>query len=176
MRAGDKAEFAKVILAFAELKGRQVSLPAIELYWVAMQDWELADFVAAAGHLLKTMAFMPTPKDFEDLRRAGRNTAGEAWDKAVSHAASSRYRKGPTGDDLIDQCVRMIGGYAAIAMCEEEKLHFLERRFCEHYATLEESHVVRAALPNIAKPDWLQLGVDSTRRQKSVVERIGSDE
>lgn len=150
MRADDKAEFAKVVLAFAELKGKQLSLPAVELYWFAMQDWDIEDFKMAAGHLLKTSEFMPVPKDFEDLKKAGRNTAGEAWDKAVGHAASSRYRKGPTGDDLIDQCVRMIGGYAAIAMCEEEKLHFLERRFVEHYATLEESHDVRASLPRIA--------------------------
>lgn len=170
MKPTDKAEFAKVVLAFAELKGKQLSLPAVDLYWLAMQDWTIEDFKAAAAHLLSTCEFMPTPKDFEDLRKAGRMTAGEAWDRAVGHAASSAYRQGPSGNEMIDQCVRMIGGYAAIAMCDEEKLHFLERRFTEHYATLEDSSDVRAALPQVAKPDWLQLGVDTARRRLELLE------
>jgi len=172
MKPSDKAEFAKVVLAFAELKGKQLSLPAVEMYWHAMQDWELEDFKAAAAHLLKTAEFMPVPKDFEDLRRAGRLTAGEAWDHAVSWAASSQYRRGPMGTEIIDQCVRMIGGYAAIAMCDEEKLHFLERRFVEHYETLEDSMAVREALPSIAKPDWLQLGVDRARKPKGLTHAL----
>jgi hypothetical protein len=151
MVEADKTDFVKVVMGFAELKGKQLSLPALELYWAALSDWDLIQFKAAAAHLLKTCEFMPTPKDFEDLRKAGRATAGEAFAIAVAHAASSAYRRGVTGVDLIDRCVRMIGGYGAIAICDEDKLHFLERRFVEHYGALEDAEEVRHALPAISQ-------------------------
>jgi hypothetical protein len=148
----ERAEFAKVVLGFAELKGKQLSLAAVDLYWHAMADWELAEFKSAAVHLLKSCEFMPTPKDFEDLRKAGRPTAGEAFAIALQHAASSAYRAGLLGDPLIDAAVRAIGGYVVIAMCEEDKLHYLARRFAEHYEKIQDSCEVRVALPEIAKP------------------------
>lgn len=144
-------------MGFAELKGKQLSLPAVELYWFAMQDWNLTDFRVAAGRLLKTCEFMPTPKDFEDLRQAGRMTAGEAWDIAVKHCSSSEYRKGPTGIALVDQCARILGGYAAIASQEVDRLQWLEKRFCEHYETIQESTETREALPQVTQSLSLRL-------------------
>lgn len=158
MNASDRAAFVKIVMGFAEVKGKQLSLPAVEFYWGAMQDWELADFQAAAHRLSKTMEFMPTPKHFEDLRKAGRDTAVESWARAVAHAASSRYRNGPLGDRRIDMLVTALGGYAAIAMCEEDKLHFLERRFCEHFENVEDADDTREAVPQIAeRPERLRL-------------------
>jgi hypothetical protein len=44
----------------------------------------------------------------------------------------------------------MIGGPNVIGMCDEDKLHFLERRFTEHYETLQDSEDVRESVPAIA--------------------------
>lgn len=154
MKPQDRKAFLEVVVGFAELKGKQLSAPALELYWNAMQTWSLEEFRKAAEHLLRSCEFMPVPKDFEDLRKAGRRTAGEAWALACSSTSSAYtptgYRGGTSGDALIDQCVHMIGGYSVIAMCDEAKLHFLERRFCEHYESLEDADDVREALPQIA--------------------------
>lgn len=157
MNAEDRISFAEVVIGFAELKGKQLSAPAIELYWNAMQHWTLADFRAAANHLLRTCEFMPTPKDFEDLRKAGRMTSGEAWLRAVACCTSARipggHQGGTSGDSLIDRAVRAIGGYGAIAMCDLDKLPFMERRFCEHYAEMEDVGDTRESVPQIAKED-----------------------
>lgn len=115
-----------------------------------MQGWDIADFRAAAIVVLKRSEYMPTPKTFEDLRLAGRPTAGEAWGAAVQHAALGRYRQQLLGDPLTDACVAMLGGYRALGQCEEDKLHFLERRFAEHYAAKQDAEDVRQALPQIA--------------------------
>ena len=72
MNAIDRKAFCEIVLGFAELKGKQLSAAAIELYWRSMQHWPLEDFRAAAQQLLRTCEFMPTPKDFEDLRRASK--------------------------------------------------------------------------------------------------------
>jgi DNA-binding Lrp family transcriptional regulator len=164
MKPTDKVDFAKVMAAMASHKGKTLSVMDHELWWGGMQDWTLADFQAAAIHLLKNAEFMPTMKSFEDLRKAGRMTAGEAWDIAVKHASSSAYRGGPLNDAKVDQCVRIIGGYEAIAQCDVSKLQFLERRFCEHYETIEDATDTRAAVPQIAeRPNWLNLRLDSAR-------------
>lgn len=168
MTPADRKEFAEVVMGFAELKSKQLSKAALTLYWNAMQHWELEDFKAAAEQLLRTSEYMPVPKDFEDLRKAGRPTAGEAWDKARRNCGSAIVSghvtsNGTCGDTLIDKAVRAIGGYGVIAMCDTEKLHFLERRFCEHYESIQDADDVREALPQIAG------GEDRRRLAKSAV-------
>lgn len=155
MKQTDKAEFAKIVLAFAELKGKALSLPAVELYWVAMQGWSLEDFKAAATRLLQTAQFMPTPFDFNQLRLAGRLTAGEAWSQAVEWVRAGTYTAPAKTQNavFIDRVVQAMGGWQVIAQCAEDKLTFLEKRFAEHYQDMLAATDTREALPQIALTD-----------------------
>jgi hypothetical protein len=181
MTRDDYEAFCEIVLGFAELKGRQLSAPALELYWRAMQHWSIEEFRAAAEQLLRTCEFFPTPKDFESLRKAGRPTAAEAWLKAVEASAGAiscgRVMTVRTcGDPLIDRAVRAIGGYGAIAMCDEDKLHFLERRFAEHYESIQDAEEVRAALPQLTGSDAVShsstFRVTGPRSAKDILGRI----
>lgn len=168
MTPADRKKFVEVVVGFAELKGKQLSAPALELYWRSMQHWDLADFLAAAEQLVRTSEFMPTPKNFEDLRKAGRPTAGESWAKAVAacgtcHSALGYTSGGTCGDPFVDRVVRAIGGYRAIAMCDSDKLHFLERRFAEHFETMQDAEDVREAVPQIAYSGHALSGPRSVR-------------
>lgn len=155
----DRKAFIEVVIGFAELKGKQLSAPALELYWRSLQHWTLQDFRAAAEQLLRTCEFMPLPKDFEDLRKAGRATAGEAW-AAVLQFARKSYSpnfpadptrlRGPLADPLVLRAVDAVGGWRAIAMSDEDSTHFIERRFCEHFESVQDSQDVRDAVPEIA--------------------------
>lgn len=155
MTPDDRKKFVEVVLGFAELKGKQLSAPALELYWRSMQHWPLENFLSAAEQLVRTSEFMPTPKEFEDLRKAGRRTAGEAWALALEHARHSH--NGPClngsatpDDELLIRAVRAIGGFRSIAMSDVDKTPFLERRFCEHYEAMQDAEDVREAVPQIA--------------------------
>jgi hypothetical protein len=150
----DRRKFIEVVLGFAELKGKKLSTPALELYWRAMQDWCIEDFQSAAAVLLKTAKYMPTPSDFEALRKAAvRMTAGEAWLTVLELTRTAQYRSGHgSGDELIDRCAHMLGGYAAIAMTDVDKLHFLERRFCEHFEAKQGADDARQALGFQSQP------------------------
>ncbi|SRR6266404_2307504 len=160
----DRTAFLEVVIGFAELKGKSLSAPALELYWRALQDWELEDFKIAAVHLLKSCEFMPMPKDFENLRRAGRMTAGEAWGEVLECA-----RRGdpPPQDALLRRALRAIGGINAVMMSETDKTCFLEQRFCEHYETMRESDDIRDAVPEIAG--------ETRRRMDGPHRLLGSD-
>jgi hypothetical protein len=164
VQATDKPQYLAVLNGMAAIKKSPLTPEAIELWWGCLADWTIEDFKAAAIEVLKRTSFMPSPKDFEDLRRAVRTTAGEAWDQAVSHAASSAYRQGPLGDASIDLCVRGLGGYGAIARCEESALHYLERRFTEHYESISDSKDVRDSLPQIARLEGSRLRLNPTKR------------
>lgn len=147
MTLDDFDEFSKVVVGFAELKGKKLSPPAIKLYFRAMQHWSLDEFKLAAEQLLRTSTFMPTPKEFEDLRKAGDLTAGEAWDLvksgAVLEPGSRAYR-----------AAQIVGGQYYIRHADVERdLPFIERRFLQAFADLEKVDPVREALPQIVKPE-----------------------
>lgn len=163
MKPADRTKFVEVVLGFAELKGKQLTAAALELYWRAMQHWDISDFLAASEQLLRTSEYMPTPKEFEDLRKAGRPTAGEAWSRVLNHVRSGRYSGVQSDtpvrlDELTERAVRALGGYHVIAMSHTEKTHFLEKRFCEHYEEMREAAAVREAVPQIAHSGSKFLG------------------
>lgn len=149
MTPNDYDRFCEIVVGFAALKGRTLPVEAIKLFWSSMQHWNLEDFQQAAYHLVHSCQFMPTPKDFEDLRKAGRPTAGEAWTKALNIARTT-WNAQSCGDTDIDRAVHAIGGYNAISMSDVDKTQFLERRFCEHFETAQDAQDVREELPQIA--------------------------
>ena len=146
MKPEDYDSFVEVVTGFAELKGKQLSAPAIELYWRAMQHWPIDEFRRAAEHLIKTCEWFPVPKHFEDLRKESRATASEAWARVMSHCEEFWRSGNGCGDRQADTVVRMLGGYATIALMPRDKLTFIERRFCEHYQQLEDAVATREAL------------------------------
>jgi hypothetical protein len=151
MQANDKADFLKVLNGVALMRKAPLVPEVLELWWACMSDWRIEDFKAAAIHVLKTSAFMPTPKDFEDLRKAGRETAGEVfaglrqWLKYTPNG----YTLKPNTPRNIESAIRAMGGPNAYANCQEDKLPFLERRFCEHFETLQGATDTRTALPQL---------------------------
>jgi hypothetical protein len=167
MTANDRAQFLEIVVGFAELKGRALSAPALELYWHAMSAWPLEDFKQAAEHLLSRCEFMPTPKDFEDLRRAGRPTAAEAWAVVLAYVRTGSYDRSrprinpqPEPSPLAQRVVATLGGYVAIAKSPEEYLHLRERSFCERYEEMQDASDVREALPQIARDERGELTRD----------------
>lgn len=135
MNTEDRKAFLEIVIGFAELKGKTLSAPALELYWHAMQPWPLSDFRIAASQLLRTLKFMPTPADFEDLRKANRITPGEAFASIRVWLVYSPngYTLSETTPRNIASAIQAMGGVNAYAMAREDQLPFLEKRFCEHY-------------------------------------------
>lgn len=175
MQSTDYARFNALMVGMGEIYSKDISSVLLDGYWEALKTWELADFEKACVHILRTSKFMPRPADFTDLLHAGRMTAGEAWALVVDSVRKGSWRDNSGGarslaphfaepeHDLIGAAVRAIGGYQAIAMHKESELHFLERRFCEHFNQIETTHRVREALPS-SRPNWLQLQVDLAKK------------
>jgi hypothetical protein len=162
MQQSDFQRFKAVMNGMAKLYERELDAAVLDAYWLALRDWELADFEAAAGQLMRSSKFMPRPAEFHELRKAGRPTAGEAWIRVLEYVRKgyarwegggiSKFGNAPQPDDaLIDRAVQAIGGYDAIAMSSTDKTPFLEKRFCEHYDSMQDADEIREAVPQIAR-------------------------
>lgn len=150
MQQADKPEFLKVLNGIAAIKRTQLTPEALDLWWGCMADWSIEDFKAATFQVLKRTDFMPMPNHFEDLRRAGRMTASEAWDIVLRHVRTGAYRERPTIGPVIDQCVRAtVGGYGQLAQSDESELHWLEKRFTSAYETQTDVQETRTAVPQV---------------------------
>lgn len=146
MQQADFQRFHAIMTGMAKVYEREIDNPLLDAYWLALGDWSLGEFERGAATLMRTSKFMPRPADFNDLRKADRPTAGEAWARVLEHCKRGRYRDGSGIDPEIDQAVRALGGYRAIAMTEVDQLRFVERRFAEHYGDIEGAQDARAAL------------------------------
>ncbi len=157
MDNNDRPEFVQVLNGLAAIRRVDLTKEAYELWWQSMKDWPLDDFKDAAGYLLLNCQFMPTPYDFEQLRKKDEPSAHEAWANAMQHAEGP-WRQGVLGDVLTDQVVAMVGGYRLLALTNTDKVGFLERRFIDSYKDFQDTNGVREALPNLTERPRIQNG------------------
>ena len=157
MDRGARPEFVRVLNGLAEIKNADLTKDSYELWWQSMKNWSIDDFRDAAGYLLLNCKFMPTPYDFEQLRKKGEVSAHEAWSMALHHADGA-WRHGVLGDALTDRVIAALGGYSVIALTHKDKLGFLERRFLDAYKDILDTSVVRKALPDLTERTRIQNG------------------
>jgi hypothetical protein len=148
MQPSDFQRFRAVLTGMAEMYQRELSPTLLDAYWLALRGWALADFEAAAAHLMATARFMPRPADFTDLRKAARMTAAEAWDCAIAACPGWRYGTASV-NPLVDRVVRMLGGYERLAMEPLDTQHFTRNKFIEFYESAGDAEETRTALPNL---------------------------
>lgn len=143
MLPADRPEFMRVLNGLAAIKSKDITPEALSLWWSAMSRWSIEEFKSAASHLVGACQFMPTPYDFEQLRKAGQPTAGEAWQRVLG---GSELDPGSREE----RAARIVGGQYHIRHANIEKdLPFIARRFREVYEELTEADGVREALPEI---------------------------
>jgi hypothetical protein len=148
MAPEDASEFRNTIAGMARLFGSDPDSALLDIYWLALKNWPIEDFRDAAAQLINTCEFMPKPAQFHALRKAGDDTGGEAFASIRRWLIYSPrgYTLDPDCPRKMASCIMAIGGPQAIAMCESEKLNFLERRFCDHWDEIGDRISDRAAL------------------------------
>lgn len=154
MQPIDGDRFRNIIRGMGRMYGAEPDGLVLDAYWIALSDWNLEDFQSAAQRLMKTSKFMPRPSDWEELRRAGRMTSGEAFAKAIAWAKTGAYKHPAITPDavMIDRVVHAMGGWSRVTTHDAENLQWLEKSFAEHYETIQDVTDTREALPQIAGP------------------------
>jgi hypothetical protein len=163
MQESDRKGFAAALTELASLKpGAKLTAEQYVAWWNAMREvWTLDDFRAACRRLAREVEFMPSPFHFEQLRKASRPTAGEAW--ALVREAARCGGECPD-DPAIAKAVRALGGIRAIGMTNTDQMPFLERRFAEHFESIRDAEDVREELPALDWKPAIGLPYDPKRR------------
>ena len=153
MNDSHKLEFSRILSGMAEIRGKPLSREALSMYWLALADWDIQEFRDAAKYLLNHSQFMPSPYDFEQLRKkASEETAGEAWEQ-VRRAIRHRHHTDRTSiSPKVDKLVRMMGGYDALGMTNSDEMVWREKKFFELWETESDAEEVRQALPLLDGP------------------------
>jgi len=172
MTEDQKPAFVAALTELAALKpGAKLAKESYAAWWNAMRkSWTLEDFKAACEKLAREVEFMPNPFHFEQLCKQSRTTPGEAWTRALE---VGRHGGRTSGDALIDKAVQAIVGYRAIGMSEIDKTHFLERRFCEHFESIQGAVEIREELPQIANAQSSQPKLNGPQRLRNALPAVG---
>lgn len=162
MQPTDFQRFKHVMAGMGRVFGADVDGVILDAYWLALRDWDLAAFEAAAAHLMATSEFMPRPAAFSALRKAGEETPGEAWARALAYVRGG-YR-GATPGGRVDRVVRAMGGYSVIGG-DIAGTPFREKRFVQLWNEIGGAEEVRQALPSVARLSGPQRVVPQIVRQ-----------
>lgn len=146
MLPSDFQAFKRIIAGMGRVYGIEADGVILDAYWLALKSWPLDEFEQAAAHLIGKSQFMPKPADFNALRKAGQQTAGEAWAIVAEYNRRGQYGSRPGGK--IDRVIQAMGGYGALASMTTDQMQFRERRFAELWDEIGDAEETRAALPS----------------------------
>lgn len=146
MKTNDRAEFLRVLASTAGHYKNEMTTDELDLWWTALADWDFDDFKKAANALVRRCTFMPKVSDFEKLRRESVASAGDAWGNALEHA-DGRWRYHSHPDAFVEEAIRRIGGWSAVALCPLDSLDFKRRDFVEAYDTVIDENARAGLLP-----------------------------
>lgn len=137
MQGPDFSRFRAVMAGMAELYQRELSNTLLDVYWLSLRDWSLAEFEGAAAKLMQSSTFMPRPADFTELRKQARErTAADAW-----------FTKGTSDDPRANKAMQIATQGRYVGHIPLDELTWVQKRFVEIYDELADADEARAALP-----------------------------
>lgn len=145
MQQTDFNRFKAIMAGMAKLYDKELEPILLDAYWMALRDWTLDDFEAAAGQLMRTQTFMPRPAEFTALRKQARRvTAAEAW-----------FTSGTSDDDRANRAMKIAAQGRYVGHIPIDELHWVQKRFVEIYDELDDIDEARAAIGG--PPRWEQI-------------------
>jgi len=154
MRGEDRPEFRDILAGMSEIFGKEISRIGMRFYFEALSEFPIEDVRRAAGEAIRTLKFFPRPVELIELiRGSDRQYAAEAWRLVCEHVRSGRWRRDTTGNQELEQAVRLMGGWSRLGGMLESEIPFREKEFIEKF------EIVRSSPPALKQGDVLgQLG------------------
>jgi hypothetical protein len=153
----DMQRFAQVMAALGEMfdGGGKMSAIKMELYFQALKEFPIEHIETAAMCLIKNRVFASLPKPAEIIAAIPGREAQDAlpltaWGSVMAGLESGREPEDPQTREAI----RRVGGWHWLQQQSYDELHWIEKRFIEHYDSCGDS---TKALPMATDHDALAL-------------------
>jgi hypothetical protein len=137
----DKIRFAQVMASLSEVfdPGRDISALKTEIYFKVLEKFRIEEIEKAASILIgtRTLASFPKPAEIIGLMQPKdvepRIDKLEAWGMVMSGLEMDRV----PNDYGIQKAIRRLGGWDYLKGKSYDELHWLEKRFIEHYEQID---------------------------------------
>jgi hypothetical protein len=139
MKQNELAEFSQALSHLSALYGQAMSPASVELYWAALQAFDLVRIKQALSHHAlhpDRGRFMPRPADVVRAVQGDSQTQSlRAWSK-VAYAIRSvgGYTSVVFDDPLIHAVIEDMGGWITLCSVKQQELPFREKDFVARYA------------------------------------------
>lgn len=139
MTDGDMRDFSEVLTAVYALYGKEVTAPVMELWWSALQRFEITDIrKALSSHVTNTDngQFLPKPADIIRALEGTTQTKGlTAWSKVEKAIRSvGAYQSIVFDDPAVMASIRDMGGWVQLCQTSEKEMPFKAQEFAKRHA------------------------------------------
>lgn len=138
MREHEKADFAIMMTAVAELYSKKMSSASLSIYWAALERFSLVDIRRAITQHVNNAdvgQFMPKPADIVRYLEGDSQThALQAWSKvesAIRHIGS--YDSIAFDDPIIHRVIADMGGWIKVCSISIKEMPFCSQEFIKRY-------------------------------------------
>lgn len=138
MESKDKQVFVKTLTGIGELYDKKLTDTLASIYWEALKDVSLPDFLSAANRLVLTAKFFPKPVEFRsqsvpDISAQAAIAYGKLEDAFYKHGV---YKSVRFDDPVIHAVVDNLGGWITYCDTSDEDLTWYRKDFEKQYANL----------------------------------------
>jgi hypothetical protein len=132
------------VVAIAELCGKELTKPLIDLWCQLLSDLEPELLDRALEDTARTCTrFFPTPGEIRArIKQADTNAlqlkAEQAWQRVFKFAVNPHFSGIRELDRISDHAARAAGGLSWIESCPEDQLQWAKKKFIEAYLRIHE--------------------------------------
>lgn len=169
MKQDDKDIFGQMMTGIAEIYGKKLSAPLLEIYWHLLTKYSLSQIKSALEkHMLNPDAgqFMPKPADIIRYLDGDKQTqALQAWTKVINAIKSvGAYSSVAFDDPLIHVVIIEMGGWISLCHTNLDQLNFKFHEFNKRYSALQ----TQQSLSNLINyPQKLSGIIEQSNYQKN---------
>ena len=140
MNSKDKPRFTQIMLGMADNFRDEISEEGMAMRFDMLFEYSMEEVEAAAKKILRSRKFkgMPPIAEFhEALHGSDRTQAIDAWGAVMKQLQGGMEPLDPK----IKETIRRIGGWDCLTRRTYDELQWDEKRFVEHYESVDEKHL-----------------------------------
>lgn len=184
MNDTDKKQFAYLMAGVGEAFQKDLSKPALRIYWEVLKPYTLEEVEQAVFKLLKTRTItgtIPVPAEIiqaMDSRQASLPSAAEVWDLILKAAEAGMDK--PDIPDPASKALSVVGGYRELTKTSYESLRYAFPKFQSAYNEMadRERYAIRSGEALPGGQDRLRIGCEGHVSTQDivgqVVEKVGA--
>ena len=146
----NQKSFIEAMTALADIFDKEMTNPAIKLYWAALKEFSDEEVHAAMAQCLNSGKFMPKPSEIREFIVSRPADKGiEQWGKVMLFLKKEGSYGDPNrlGHETFD-VIQKMGGWKSICACDYRELDFKKKHFLDLYVSNDKA-VNRIGGPNV---------------------------